>query len=136
MDKHIEAAITWLCDSDIRNKNVEKPSFGGINNAYFYEDRSYQYVYNEITGYAINTFLAIHRWLHDDRFIDYARDAANYLLGQQDRTAGQPQQQSIPHGLVHPDLKKVHNYYSFDNAIILHGLMKLYQATGAKVSLL
>ncbi len=59
MDQHIEAAINWLCSSDIRNKNAQKPSFGGINNAYFYKDQSYEYVYNEITGYAINSFLTI-----------------------------------------------------------------------------
>ena len=130
MEQHIEAAIKWLCDSDIRNTDTQKPSFGGINNAYFYKDQRYQYVYNEITGYAINSFLTIHKWLDEDRHLQYANDAADYLIRQQEKTEGLKTHHAISHGLIHPDLKKVQNYYTFDNAIILHGMMKLYQATG------
>jgi uncharacterized protein YyaL (SSP411 family) len=129
MDKHIDAAITWLSESDIRNRDQAKPSFGGINNGYIYKDKTYQYVYNEITGYAINAFLVIYKWTGDKKYLDYSKNAADYLIRQQNTAANAFESRAIPHSLVLPNLQKINKCYSFDNAIILHGMVNLYKIT-------
>jgi uncharacterized protein YyaL (SSP411 family) len=132
MNNHIDAAIKWLSESDIRNKDKHKPTFGGINNAYFWKDKTYQYVYNEITGYAVNAFLSIYRWLNDDQFLEYSKNAADYLINQQEKNTNEFEHGAIAHSLTLPDLRKLTNYYSFDNAIILHGLVNLFKITDEK----
>ena len=130
MDKHIDAAITWLSESDIRNTDEAKVSFGGISNGYFYRDKTYQYVYNEITGYAINVFIAIYKWTGEEKYLRYSKNAADYLIRQQNPDTKAFESKAISHSLVFPDLTRVSNCYSFDNAIILHGLVNLFNVTG------
>ena len=130
MEKNIDAAIHWLCETEILNKDKNRASYGGVNNGYIWTKKNYQYVYHEITGYAVNSFITIYQWTKDEKYLQYAVKAADYLLSQQKAVnengfeAG-----GIWHSLVHPSLQRVDNYYSFDNAIILHGLCRLYQIT-------
>jgi len=130
MDKNIAAAIRWLSESDIRNKEKDTLSFGGISNGYFYDDKKYQYVYNEITGYAINSFLTIYSWTGAEKYLQYAKNAADYLMQQQKESSDTYEHKAIPHSLTLPDFKRVDKYYTFDNAIILHGLANLSEVTG------
>lgn len=132
MDKNINAAITWLSESDIINKDKQKPSFGGVNNGYFWKDKKYQYVYNEITGYAINAFINLYKWLDNEKYLQYAKNAADYLISLQAKDRNTFEYGAIFHSLTFPDLKKVKNYYSFDNSIILHGMINLYKMTHEK----
>ena len=83
MDNNINAAIKWLSESDIINKDKQKLSFGGVNNGYFWKDKKYQFVYNEITGYAINAFINLYKWLGNEKYLQYAKNAANYLISLQ-----------------------------------------------------
>jgi hypothetical protein len=129
MDNHIEAAVKWLCESDIINKDPLHDSFGGINNGYLWRDKKYQYVYNEITGYAINTFIAMHRWLGKQEYLQYAKDAAGYLINMQAKGSNAIESGGIGHSLALPNLSRVNKYYSFDNAVILHGMTSLYRIT-------
>ena len=80
MDNSIDAAVEWLCESDIINKDNQKASFGGINNGYLWKDKKYQYVYNEITGYAVNTFINLYKWFGEEKYLQYSKDAADYLI--------------------------------------------------------
>ena len=129
MENHIEAAVKWLCDSDIINKDPLHGSFGGINNGYLWRDKKYQYVYNEITGYAINTFITMYRWLDKQEYLQYAKDAAGYLINMQAKDGNAIENGGIGHSLAWPDLNRVNKYYSFDNAVILHGMTSLYRMT-------
>lgn len=129
MENHIDAAVKWLCESDIINKDPLRESFGGINNGYLWRDKKYQYVYNEITGYAINTFIAMHKWLGKETYLQHAKDAADYLINLQAEGGSAFEHGGIGHGLVWPTLSRVNKYYSFDNAIILHGMTNLYRIT-------
>jgi hypothetical protein len=129
MQNNIDAAVRWLCESDILNRDRDKPSFGGINNGYLWRDKKYQYVYNEITGYAINTFIAIYQWLGQETYLQYAKDAADYLISLQCRDNQAFEYGAISHSLVFPDLNNVKKYFSFDNAVILHGMVNLYRIT-------
>jgi len=132
MDTHIDAAIAWLSESDIINKDKQKSSFGGINNAYIWKDKTYQWVYNEITGYAVNAFLTMYKWLNDEKYLQYSKNAADYLITQQEKKTNAFEHGAVSHSLTFPDLKTVRNYYSFDNAIILHGMVNLYKITNEK----
>jgi hypothetical protein len=129
MENYIEAAVKWLCESDIINKDPLHDSFGGINNGYLWRDRKYQYVYNEITGYAINTFITMYRWLDKQVYLQYAKDAAGYLINMQAKGSSTTENGGIGHSLTWPGLSRVNKYYSFDNAIILHGMTTLYRIT-------
>ena len=132
MDNNINAAIRWLSESDIVNKDEQSASFGGINNGYFWRDKTYQYVYNEITGYAINAFINLYKWLDDEKYLQYSKNAADYLIGLQARDKNTFEYGAIPHSLIWPDLKNVQKYYSFDNAMILHGMVNLHKITNDK----
>jgi len=129
MDNNIDAAIEWLCESDIINKDKHKASFGGINNGYLWRDKKYQYVYNEITGYAVNAFIALSQWLGKEKYLQYSKDAADYLISLQAKDDSMLEYGAISHSLTLPDLKNVKKYYSFDNAIILHGMINVYRIT-------
>jgi len=132
MDRSINAAIVWLSESDIINKDEQKPNYGGVNNGYFWKVKTYQYVYNEITGYAVNAFLTMYKWLNDDKYLQYSKNAADYLIKQQEKNTNAFEYGAVFHSLTFPDLKTVRNYYSFDNAIILHGMVNLYKITNEK----
>lgn len=132
MDNNIDAAIEWLCESNIINKDNQKASFGGINNGYLWRDKKYQYVYNEITGYAVNTFITLYKWLGKEKHLQYSKDAADYLIRLQALDNNSFECGAISHSLTLPDLKNVKKYYSFDNAMILHGMINLYQIANEK----
>ena len=129
MDNNINAAIAWLSESGIINKDEQKPSFGGINNGYLWKDKTYQFVYSEITGYAVNVFINLYKWLGKETYLQYSKNAADYLIGLQEKDSNKFEYGAIFHSLTLPDLKNVKNYYSFDNAMILHGMISLYKMT-------
>lgn len=129
MENNIDAAVKWLCESEIINKERQLASFGGINNGYLWKDKRYQYVYNEITGYAINAFIVMHKWFGKKKYIQYAIDAADYLIRLQSKNSQRFEYGGISHSLQFPELKNIPNYYSFDNAVILHGMANLYKIT-------
>jgi uncharacterized protein YyaL (SSP411 family) len=132
MEQNIKAATTWLCESDVMNKDRQKPSFGGINNGYLWRDKRYEYVYNEITGYAVNSFITMYKWLGEEKYLQYSKNAADYLIRHQGKDQGSMVFGAVFHSLSFPDLKTVRNYYSFDNAVILHGMVHLYKITNEK----
>ncbi len=127
MKDNYKAAIEWLSESDILNKDKAIASYGGVNNGYLWKERKYQYVYNEITGYSINAFLGISNFLKDERYLENSKDAADYLIKQQSTDPDSFDFGGISHSLMLPDLNVINNYYSFDNAVILHGMANLYK---------
>lgn len=127
IDKNIGLRIHWLTESDIRNKDKSKISFGGLNNGYNFRKKKYSFVYNEITGYAIDMYLNIYRWTKEVKYLQFAEESANYLLSLQCIDKGKEEYGAIPHSLSLPDLKKSNKYYSFDAATCLQGLMDLYE---------
>lgn len=129
MKQSFDTAINWLCESNLRNKDKNLRSFGGINNGYNWQSKVYPFVYHEITGYAISSFLNMYRSLSDDKYLQYAKEAADYLLQFQVIEEYKIEYGAIPHSLGLPDLKESKQYWSFDNAMILQGLADLYLET-------
>jgi hypothetical protein len=129
MESNIDAAVKWLCESEIINRDRQLASFGGVNNGYLWKDKKYQYVYNEITGYAVNAFITIYNWMGEEKYLQYAKDAADYLISLQSKKSQNYEYGGINHSLKLPDLGSIKNYFSFDNAVILHGMANLFSIT-------
>lgn len=132
MKANIESAIKWLSESNIRNRDKDKISFGSINNGYDWRNKEYPYVYSEITGYAIKSFLNIYKWTGEEMYLQYAKEAADYLIRLQSKAVDRAENGAIPHSLTLPDLKVVKKYWSFDNAVIVHGIADLYTISKEK----
>jgi uncharacterized protein YyaL (SSP411 family) len=125
MDNNIKAAIKWLSESDIIHRDKNRLSFGGINNGYDWINKKYYFVYSEITGYAINSFINLYKWLGEEKYLRLAKNAADYLVKLQVKDKNSFEYGSISHSLTLPECKNVQNYWSFDNAIVLHGIVNL-----------
>ena len=131
MEQNIKAAITWLSDSEVLNTGRQRKCYGGVNNGYMWQEKTYQFVYNEITGYAINAFITMFNWTEDEKYLQHAKNAADYLLSCQGES-NVKEKGAVCHGLSLPDLSVSRRYYTFDNAVILHGMINLYKITNER----
>ena len=116
----IKLVVKWLSETDIYNKKM------GILESYNCRKKDYSFVYHEITGYAISSFLNIYKSLINDRYLDYAKQAADYLLQFQVTEKYKNEYGAVPHSLSLPGYETAKKYWSFDNAMILQGLTDLY----------
>lgn len=122
----INLALNWLSESDIRIKDHTNVAFGGICQGYNWKNRTYPFVYSEITGYAISAFMSAYRWTSERKYLDLAIDASDYLIRVQASAEQDNEFGAIPHGFSLPNLKLTRLYYSFDAAMCLQGLLDLY----------
>jgi uncharacterized protein YyaL (SSP411 family) len=122
----IDRALGWLVHTDIRHADGAQIAQGGVNQGYNWRQRSYPFVYSEITGYAVSTFVNAYRWTGDESYVTLARQSADFLLGVQGLAEEDAVRGAIPHSLSLPDLEPRHQYHSFDAAICLQGLLDLY----------
>ncbi len=121
----IDLAFDWLARSDIRHGDGDRIAQGGVNQGYNWRERSYPFIYTEITGYAISTSANAYRWTDDENYVTMARQSADFLLGVQGLAEEDAVRGAVPHGLSLPDLEPRHQYYSFDAAMCLQGLLDL-----------
>lgn len=128
----LELAIHWLTKSGIINTNRRIRAYGGINQGYDCKRKQYSFVYSEITGYAISMFLNLYRWMRDEEYLKMACEAADYLLSLQCTDESKTERGGILHSLSLPDMEKKNQYYSFDTAMCLQGLVDLYVVTKQK----
>ena len=118
--------LGWLVDTDVRHADGAEIGLGGLNQGYNWRERSYPFVYSEITGYAVSIFANAYRWTGDEGYVRLARQAADYVLGVQGLVEEEVDRGAIPHSLSLPGLRARHEYYSFDAAMCLQGLLDLY----------
>jgi uncharacterized protein YyaL (SSP411 family) len=123
--KPMELAVTWLVNTDVRQLADAHKGFGGVKQGYNWETQSYPYVYSEITGYAVSCFVNMYRWSGETRYLDLARQSAQFLLDIQDKTDRVAFRGAIPQGLSLPELDVMPQYHSFDAAMCLQGLLDL-----------
>lgn len=126
MTTTIDLALDWLVHSDVHHADGDRVVWGGVNQGYNWRQRSYPFVYSEITGYAVSTFVNAYRWVHDESYIALARQSADFLLGIQGLVEKDAVRGTIPHSLSLPGLELRHQYYSFDAAMCLQGLLDLH----------
>lgn len=121
----VECGLHWLTHSGLRQAGQDEAT-GGVNQGYDWRERRYPFVYSEITGYAVSQFVIAHRWTGDSTYLDYAQQAAQFIIRVQAPASDLNTRGAIAHGLSLPDLKLLCQYYSFDAAMCLQGLLDLY----------
>jgi len=121
----VDLALDWLARSDIRWTGSFRLSGGGVNQGYNWRKRSYPFVYSEITGYAVSLFVNAYRWTGDEGFLTLAQQSADFLLGVQALADGDLVRGALPQGLSLPGLQPRRQYYSFDAAMCLQGLLDM-----------
>src|ERR687884_1202796 len=129
---HIEAQVfkdnvEWLLRSGIRIKNgLKKGAMYGWKNL---NPPSYPFTYNEITGYAITSFLYKYSELGEPEALEAAKDSANWIVK---NIRSSSSSYLLPAGSI-----ETHNFnqkgdlsnqiYAFDNGMVIIGLLNLYK---------
>jgi uncharacterized protein YyaL (SSP411 family) len=121
----VDLALDWLAYSDVRQADGDPMAQGGVNQGYNWRQRSYPFIYSEITGYAVSTYVNAYRWTGDASYITLASQSANFLLGVQATAEEEAIHGAIPHSLSPLSLELRHRYYSFDAAMCLQGMLHL-----------
>ncbi len=130
LNQSLEKALCWLSESGVRVSDPNIPAYGGLLNGYDWKNKNYPYVYNEITGYGISAYVQFYRWFREEAFLNYAVQAADYLLKFQVKNESVFQFGAFPHSLSLKDNAVKNLYYAFDAGICIQGLMDLYLALG------
>lgn len=103
---------------------------GAVNNGYSWRTQRYEYVYNEITGYALSLCAYMVRKTQQATYRKYGTQIARYLLAIQDTDPKSKTYGAYFHGYQHPQDEPSSLYYTFDNFIIMQGLLDWYGVTG------
>ena len=122
----IPLAIEWLSHSGIRYDNGHELANGGVNRGYDWTNGQYEYIYSEITGYAVSAFVNSYRWTGEEKYLSLARQSADYVMRVQNQHQDPRTLGGIPHSVSLTSHEINHKYYSFDTAICLQGLLDLY----------
>lgn len=121
----IDSSIGWLVHSGIRNADPQREGFGGFNRAYDRRRRTYDLIYCEATGYALSLLVPLSRWFGEKAYLKMAADGAEFLLQHQDDN-GEQTRGAFHYGHYPADGGRETQFYSFDTAICLSGLLGLH----------
>jgi hypothetical protein len=119
--------VEWLLHSGIRIRNgLKKGAMYGWKNL---NPPSYPFIYNEITGYAITSFLYIYSELGEPEALQAAKDSANWIVK---NIRSYSSSYLLPAGSIEThsfnqkgDLSN--QIYAFDNGMVIIGLLNLYK---------
>ncbi len=128
LNKDISSLINWLSNSDILNKEPKHIAHS-VNNGYNWIKHKYSYVYNEITGYAISTYIYLYKVYDEPKYLNLAKQISTYLLSIQDKNPNSKTVGAFFYAFQQPNLEQSNLYYCFDNFIIIQGLIDLYEVT-------
>ncbi len=128
----VRDATEWTLHSGIQNLEGEQK--GGFNSWYDLEQKKYEFLYSEITGYAITMLLYLNRLVPNRLFVERARLAADWLLGKAIHPAGGIKTRHYYDSQnAHPGYSfESEILYAFDNGIVAFGLANLYGETRDK----
>ncbi len=120
----VTLALNWLDQSAVRHPSGR--AAGGVSQGYNWQEHSYPFVYNEITGYAISIFVCAYRWTGQEHYLQHAQQAAHYLLQEQVTDKASRLYGSLPQGLRLPEMALIREYFSFDVAMCIQGMLDLH----------
>ncbi len=127
IQKTIMLGKEWFLKSGIQKKKEGDHHFGAVSSWYDSEKKKYAYAYPEITGYAITFHMYLNSLNKDERYIKNAKAAAQWII----REPLDPELMEIQFRLPYePYLSSPAHSYTFDNAMIITGLVHLFKATG------
>ena len=119
----VEGATRWLLHSGIQHPPGDPKLAGGVHAWYDTETERHAFLYPEITGYAITTFLFLHSVDRSPVYLERANAAASWLL---DR-AVEPTSGAV---LCRFDgTRWLERQCTFDNGVCLNALVNLYRET-------
>ena len=120
--------VKWLLHSGITIKNG--PKRGAVYGWKNLNPPSYPFIYNEITGYAITSFLYIYSELGEHEALQAAKDSANWIV----ESTRNSSSYLLSAGSIETDNfnqkgNLSNQIYAFDNGMIMIGLLNLYKVT-------
>ena len=121
-------SVKWLLYSGISIK--DGPKRGAVYGWKNLNPASYPFVYNEITGYAITSFLYIFSELGQPEALQAAKDSANWLV---ENLHGSSSNLLAAGEIANDGFNEKGDLsnlmYAFDNGMVIIGLLNLYKAT-------
>lgn len=128
-EEALHCNVEWLLNSGINIKNGDDK--GALYGWKYLNPPSYPFVYSEITGYAISSFLWIYSHFGRSDALDAAKVAAEWIIKNMNSefllVAGYRKQENL---VEKGDLSS--QIYLFDNAMIFTGLLNLYKINREK----
>lgn len=121
----IDLGLDWITNSNIRYMNSDGWASGGVKNGYNWQQQYYPFIYSEITGYAISFLANAFRWTGKKNYLVMAKESADYIMKIQLQAKTTSSSGAILHSLTIPELEPRYQYYSFDAAMCLQGLLDL-----------
>lgn len=123
LDKIIENNINWLTNSDICIKQgKDKGALYGWKDL---TNSSYPFIYSEIVGYAITCFSWLFNKKYDKDLLNAAQEGAQWIIN--NKLFGLLTTGKINTSSFDSKGDISNQIYSFDNGMILTGLMNLYK---------
>ncbi len=125
----LSLALNWLVKSGIQNNNKNKLShYGAFNAWYDIKSKKNSYMYSEITGYLITSMVFHYRLTKKKKFLYSAIKAADWLIKNAQHENGGFKCLFLINKKLKFGNKETH-IYSFDNGVIINGLVNLYNIT-------
>ena len=127
----VDNAKIWIMDSGIQNEDIDPLIDGSYNAWYDSNTGEYPYLYSEICGYLITLMCYFYNLSENTKYLNSGEKAGNWLLNTTYENNGafrclfthvSPSKYDYKHDQM----------YSFDNGVIVNGLMNLYRLTNNK----
>ena len=130
-DQVLENLDFWLTNTGIlRASRPERPevadSFCGSYNV---NDGRYDYVYHEITGYGLSLMRFLAKWKKATKYEQIADSVSRYLLDSLEEAAERYGIFAFPHSRSIEEYSIDRRFFSFDNGMIIQGLLDSYVFT-------
>ena len=125
----LELATTWVEKSGIQNTSGKNS--GSVNAWYDPKRKKYSFIYSEINGYFLTTSVYLYKKTKNKKFIQLALKSANWLIRKAQHKNGGFRCLFIV-DKKSPNIFKQNQIYSFDNGVILNGLVSIYKITKKK----
>ncbi|MEM8488250.1 MAG: prenyltransferase/squalene oxidase repeat-containing protein [Bacteroidota bacterium] len=119
-DASLQRMISWLTAAPVRNLTAGRKDYGSFSHGVHDKTGHSPGQYTEITGYGVSVFAHLFRWREDEKFLQGAIEAADFLLSIQLDSGAYPHcpdpLQSCANG----------EQYTFDTSMCTMGIMDLY----------
>ena len=123
LSSSFENVKTWLLSSGLLISDTKDENCGAVHSFYDGKKKEYGFLYTEITGYYLSALRFLYEIEKSEKYVEYSRLSADWLVGIYDKYGG------IIQGLS-TDQSKQELVYSFDTAVCAKGLMDNFVMTG------
>jgi hypothetical protein len=128
IQKIIDRGINWVSASGIQNNDKKDKNYGGYYAWYDEKKKNYSYLYSEITGYLITFNCFLYSIKKNKKNLIAAEAAANWLINKAQFSFGGFKCFELIDKKLNIVDKSLLSY-SFDNGVILNGLVNIYKIT-------